>query len=64
MTREESLAFLQSCSDKIKNASEEEIQFYKEALEEIYERRRKYPDMDCEFEFVPPPNPYENESNL
>lgn len=57
MTREESLAFLQSWSDKIENASEEEIQFYKEALEELYRKRCEYPDVDCEFEFIPPINP-------
>ena len=34
MTKEKSIEFLQSCLDKVKNASEEDITFYKHRLEE------------------------------
>ena len=34
MKKEKSIEFLQSCIDKVKNASEEDISFYKHRLEE------------------------------
>ena len=34
MKKEKSIEFLQSCIDKVKNASEEDIAFYKHRLEE------------------------------
>ena len=33
MNKEESLAFLQSCIEKVKNATKQDIQFYKEVYE-------------------------------
>ena len=60
MTREESLAFLRSCLDKIKNASEEEIQFYKET----YKKECGHPVWNTNFEFTPPVDPDYNEFNL
>lgn len=41
MNKEESLAFLQSCIDKVKNATEKDVQFYKE----VYNRKDTLSDI-------------------
>ncbi len=58
MTKEKSIEFLQSCLDKVKNASEEDITFYKHRLEEDSEIKKSVlivdtPEtcLDCVFCF-------------
>ena len=41
MNKQESLTFLQSCIEKVKNATEQDIQFYKEVIVKNAFRQRK-----------------------
>lgn len=52
MNKEESLAFLQKCIEKVKNATEQDIQFYKD----VYNRECVPVEKASEFEFVFPTN--------
>lgn len=47
MNKEESLAFLQSCIDKVKNATEKDVQFYKE----VYNRKDTLSDIKSGKDF-------------
>ena len=42
MNKEKSLTFLQSCIEKVKKATEQDIQFYKEVYDKAY---RAYRDL-------------------
>lgn len=50
MNKEESLTFLQSCMEKVKMASEQDIQFYRE----VYRLDCVSPTETSDFEFVLP----------
>lgn len=50
MNKEESLTFLQSCMEKVKMASEQDIQFYRE----VYRLDCVSPTENSNFEFVFP----------
>ena len=50
MNKEKSLSFLQSCIEKVKKATEQDIRFYKE----VYDREYVLSDKNSEFEFVFP----------
>lgn len=52
MNKEKSLTFLQSCIEKVKKATEQDIQFYKA----VYDRECAPSDKNSEFEFVFPAN--------
>ncbi len=62
MNKQESLTFLQSCIEKVKNATEQDIQFYKE----VYSKECIPTEKTSEFEFVFPANDikYEYEFEL
>ena len=56
MNKEKSLTFLQSCIEKVKKATEQDIQFYKE----VYDKEYVLSNKNSEFEFVfPADNKYE-----
>lgn len=50
MNKEESLSFLQSCIDKVKQATTKDVQFYRE----IYNKDCAMPMKSSEFEFIFP----------
>lgn len=52
MNKEKSLTFLQNCIEKVKKATEQDIQFYKE----VYDRECVSSEKKSEFEFVVPAN--------
>lgn len=52
MNKEKSLTFLQSCIEKVKKATEQDIQFYKE----VYDKEYVLSNKNSEFEFVFPAN--------
>ena len=52
MNKEESLAFLQSCMEKLNTASEQDIQFFKD----VYQKDCVLPTASSDFEFVFPTN--------
>lgn len=39
MNKEESLAFLQNCIEKVKRATTQDIQFYKEVYDKIFKNK-------------------------
>ena len=59
MIKEESLSFLQNCIEKVKNATEQDVQFYKE----IYDKECNFVKNSSEFEFVIPDNSIKYEIN-
>lgn len=54
MNKQESLAFLQSCIEKVKKATEKDIQFYKE----VYNEECISTEKESKFQFVFPSNDF------
>lgn len=50
MNKEESLAFLQSCIEKVKKATEQDIQFYKEVYDKEDASVKNSSETECERE--------------
>lgn len=57
MIKEESLSFLKNCIEKVKNATEQDVQFYKE----IYDKECNFVKNFSKFEFVIPDNSIKRE---